>query len=92
MGSSFGARTKIPHSPKTIDGTAARRSMIEPKNRETLRGAYIVMNNAMKTATGTARISATIELMSVTTSRSRIPNLRFCASLVSNSALVRKLT
>ena len=57
-----------------------------------LRGAYIVMNNAMNTATGTARMSATIELMSVTTSRSRIPNLRFCASLVSNSALVRKLT
>ena len=73
IGWSFGARTKMPHSPKTMDGTAASRSMTEPKTRETLRGAYCVMNSAMNTAIGTAMIRATTELSSVTTSKSRIP-------------------
>ena len=40
IGSSCGASTKIPHSPKTIDGTAASRSTIAPKGRDSLAGAY----------------------------------------------------
>ena len=40
IGASCGARTKIPQSPNTIDGTAASKSTIAPKRRDNLAGAY----------------------------------------------------
>jgi hypothetical protein len=46
----------------------------------------------MPIATGIAISNPNSEDSTVTTSRSRIPNRRFVASVVLNSALVRKLT
>lgn len=45
----------------------------------------------MPTPIGTATISAKIELSTVTMNRSRIPNRRWSAFVVENSALVKKL-
>src|SRR3984957_10289615 len=82
VGSSCGASTKIPQSPKTIDGTAASRSTIAPKGRDSLGGAYWVRN--------TAKAIAHIELSSVTMNRSRMPNASLLLSTVLNCALVKK--
>src|SRR5579875_283499 len=89
-GSSCGASTKIPHSPKMIEGTAASRSIIAPNGRDNCAGAYWVRNTAIPTATGTANTRANNELSNVTMNRSRIPNARFSGSVVSNWALVKK--
>lgn len=74
-----------------IDGTAASRSTIAANGRASRCGAYWVRNTAIPTATGTAKTSAVIELNTVTMNRSRIPNARWDALVVSNSALVKKL-
>ena len=86
----MGASTKIPHNPKMIDGTAASRSTIAPNGRDSRAGAYWVRNTAIPTAIGTANTSADIELSTVTMNKSRIPNARCSAVVVSNSALVKK--
>src|SRR6202012_5337332 len=90
IGSSCGASTKIPQSPKTIDGTAASRSTIAPKERDSLGGAYWVKNTAMPIAIGTAKAIAHSELRSVTMNRSRMPNASFALSTVVNCGLVKK--
>src|SRR6201992_2842852 len=90
IGSICGASTKIPHNPKTIDGTAARRSTSAPNGRDSLAGAYCVRNTAIPIATGTAKAIAHSELSAVTMKRSRIPNARWLPSVVSNCALVKK--
>src|SRR6201996_1483129 len=90
IGSSCGASTKIPHSPNTIDGTAASRSTIAPNGRASLGGAYWVRNTAMPIAIGTAKAIAHSELSSVTMNRSRMPNASFALSTVLNCALVKK--
>ena len=90
IGETCGASTKIPHNPKTIDGTAASRSTKAPNGRDSLAGAYWVRNTAIPTATGTAKAMAQSELSTVTIKRSRIPNARLLLSAVSNCALVKK--
>ena len=90
IGASCGASTKIPHNPKTIDGTAASKSTKAPNGRDSLAGAYCVRNTAIPIATGTANAMAQSELSTVTMKRSRIPNARLLLSVVSNSALVKK--
>src|ERR1700739_1684513 len=87
----FGASTKIPHSPKMIDGTAASRSTIAANGRASRFGAYWVRNTAIPTAIGTASSSALTELSTVTMNKSRMPNARWSAFVVLNSALVKKL-
>ena len=69
IGCSFGASTKMPHSPKMIDGTAASRSTITLNGRASRFGAYWVRNTAIPIETGTASASAKTELSTVTMNR-----------------------
>ena len=89
-GFNVGASTKMPHNPKTIDGTAASRSTIAPNGRDSRAGAYWVRNTAIPIATGTASARAASELSSVTINKSRMPKARCCGFVVSNLALVKK--
>src|ERR671939_494379 len=57
-----------------MDGTAASRSMAAANGRASRGGAYCVRNSATPTETGTERTIATTDEMTVTHSRSGMPN------------------
>src|SRR6478736_3128494 len=73
-----------------IDGTAASRSTTADKGLARRLGAYWVRKRATPIAIGTAITIATVALISVTHSRSAIPNFRVGPS-TSQTRGVRKL-
>ena len=65
IGLRAGRRAKMPQNPYTTLGTAARRSTSDDNPRRRRSGAKLVMYNATETATGTARIMAINDVISV---------------------------
>ena len=79
----------MPHRPKMIDGTAASRSTSAAAGRASRLGAYWVRNSATPIAIGTAMSIATVAMITVTQSRSAMPNRRVPPS-TSQTREVRK--